>query len=390
LAGFVAFRLAAGAEAGHNARMTTLTEPVPARPVLPDRLRRFLRDLRLAAFYSAMSGVLITLVEGKPQILASQMVYATCIGLVAAVIVDGARLLFWDGPSRRRYMWPPFIGLMVVAAPVAHYSGIVLGGLLLGVDWPSLSSYPNDRQLSMILFSLLCIAAFSLLIVSRERLDRIKLEHREARLHAAVVERQALQAQLRVLQAQIEPHMLFNTLANLQGLIAIDPLQAGKMLDQLIQYLRATLSVSRAETTTLEQEFSALEAYLGLMAVRMGARLAYRCSLPDELRAARLPTMLLQPLVENAIVHGLEPKVDGGMVNLEAARRGDLLEITVRDTGLGLDRPALPQGHGGGGVGLSTTRERLQVLYGERAGVDLLPSPPQGALVRLTLPLELQ
>jgi sensor histidine kinase YesM len=366
--------------------MTSFADTIPAPLALPGRLRRFLRDLRLAAFYSALSGVLITLVEGNPQILLSQMVYATCIGLVAAFIVDGARLLFWDTPSRRRHMWPSFIALIVVTAPVAHYSGIVLGALLLGVDWPSLSSYPNERQLSMILFSMLCIAAFSLLIVSRERLDRIKREHGEARARAEAVERQALQAQLRLLQAQIEPHMLFNTLANLQGLIAIDPQQAGRMLDQLIQYLRATLSVSRAETTTLEQEFAALEAYLGLMSVRMGARLAYRCSLPDELRAARLPTMLLQPLVENAIVHGLEPKVDGGTVTLDAAGRGGVLEITVRDTGLGLDRPSPTRG---GGVGLSTTRERLQVLYGERAGVELLPSAPQGTLVRLTLPLEL-
>jgi sensor histidine kinase YesM len=99
--------------------------------------------------------------------------------------------------------------------------------------------------------------------------------------------------------------------------------------------------------------------------------------------------MLLQPLVENAVVHGLEPKVDGGMVTIEAARRGDLLEVTVRDTGLGLG-PALPAASPpqGCGVGLATTRERLHVLYGGRAGVELLPSPPQGTLARLTLPLE--
>jgi sensor histidine kinase YesM len=119
----------------------------------------------------------------------------------------------------------------------------------------------------------------------------------------------------------------------------------------------------------------------------MGARLAYRCDLPDALRGARLPTMLLQPLVENAVVHGLEPKVDGGMVAIDAARRGELLEITVRDTGLGLG-PAHASPRQGGGVGLATTRERLHVLYGERAGVELLPSPPQGTLTRLTLPLE--
>ncbi|CAH0281855.1 Sensor histidine kinase YpdA [Massilia sp. Bi118] len=365
--------------------MTSLIDTMPPRPALPQRLHRFLRDLRLAAFYSALTGVLITLVEGNPQILSSQMIYSTCIGSIAAVIVDGARLALWDDPSRRRHMWPPFIAIIVLAAPVAHYCGIVLGALLQGDTPPSLANYPNPRQISMILFSMLCIAAFSLVIVSRERLERIKLERGEALLRAEAVERQALQAQLRLLQAQIEPHMLFNTLANLQGLIAIDPQQASRMLDQLIQYLRATLSVSRMETTTLDHEFAALEAYLGLMAVRMGARLSYRCSLPEALRGARLPTMLLQPLVENAIVHGLEPKIDGGMVRIEAAQHDDKLEITVCDTGLGLTGAGAREG---GGVGLSTTRERLQVLYGERAGIDLQPSPPQGTLARLTLPLE--
>jgi hypothetical protein len=383
--GFVASRLAAGAAAGHNARMTSLIDTMPPRPAMPQRLQRFLRDLRLAAFYSALTGVLITLVEGRPQILASQMIYSTCIGTIATIVVDGARLAFWDDPSRRPHSWPPFIALIVATAPVAHYCGIVLGAMLQGETWPSLASYPNPRQVSMILFSMLCIAAFSLVIVSRERLDRIKLERSDAIVHAAAVERQALQAQLRLLQAQIEPHMLFNTLANLQGLIAIDPQQASRMLDQLIQYLRATLSVSRMETTTLDQEFAALEAYLGLMMVRMGPRLAYRCSLPDALRSARLPTMLLQPLVENAVVHGLEPKIDGGSVTIEAVQRAGQLEITVCDTGLGLDRAAP---HEGGGIGLATTRERLQVLYGDRAGVELLPSPPQGTLARLSLPLE--
>jgi sensor histidine kinase YesM len=181
--------------------------------------------------------------------------------------------------------------------------------------------------------------------------------------------------------------MLFNTLANLQGLIAIDPPRAGQMLDQLIQYLRATLSVARAEKTTLAQEFAALDAYLGLMSVRMGTRLSYHCRLPAELDGARLPTMLLQPLVENAIVHGLEPKVDGGAVTIEAARHGELLQITVSDTGLGLGRAPSQRGSG---VGLATTRERLQVLYGAGAGVDLSPASPQGAVARLTLPLEFQ
>jgi sensor histidine kinase YesM len=139
----------------------------------------------------------------------------------------------------------------------------------------------------------------------------------------------------------------------------------------------------------MAQEFAAIEAYLGLMGVRMGARLRYRCLLPDALRAARLPTMLLQPLVENAIIHGLEPHIDGGEILVEAAREGGRLLVTVSDTGLGLRGLGLRAGGAqGGGVGLATTRERLQALYGANAGLELAPGQAQGAVARLSLPLE--
>jgi sensor histidine kinase YesM len=180
--------------------------------------------------------------------------------------------------------------------------------------------------------------------------------------------------------------MLFNTLANLQGLIALDPARANTMLDQLIQYLRATLGASRAERTTLGEEFAAMEAYLGLMAVRMGARLGYRLALPPGLRHAPLPPMLLQPLVENAIVHGLEPKIEGGEVVISVQAIEGMLEICVADSGLGLKQPG--GANAGTGVGMATTRERLRVLYGDRARLELVPGQPQGTTVRLTLPLE--
>ncbi|RZA34008.1 MAG: hypothetical protein EOP92_17945 [Lysobacteraceae bacterium] len=183
--------------------------------------------------------------------------------------------------------------------------------------------------------------------------------------------------------------MLFNTLANLQGLIALDPERANTMLDQLIQYLRATLGASRSESTVLADEFAAMEAYLGLMGVRMGERLRYHLVLPPELRRVKLPPMLLQPLVENAIVHGLEPKIEGGEVRISAQVRDGLLAIEVADTGLGPGSGADCADTGAGaGVGIGTTRERLRVLYGGRASVTLVPAAPQGTLVCLTLPLE--
>jgi sensor histidine kinase YesM len=352
------------------------------------RLRRLLTDLPLSIAISALLACFISLVTGR---FLENLLVSVLIGIVAFTIVYGGRLLFIKRPVWRLQEWARFAALAVVAAPIAHFTGLYTAGLLLGIRTPTLAEYPSVDRISMIVFTFLGTTLMVVLIRNRERMRRAQEEQAEAHLRAQIIERQALQAQLRLLQAQIEPHMLFNTLANLQGLIALDPARASDMLDQLIQYLRATLSVSRSETTTLEQEFAAMGAYLGLMGVRMGERLRYRLDLPPALRKARLPTMLLQPLVENAIVHGVEPKIDGGEITISAAIEGDSLVLDVRDTGLGLG-PGLGQAPArrGGGVGVATSRERLDALYGERASMILNSAPPQGTLARLTLPLEFE
>ena len=347
---------------------------------------RVLRDLGPAATVSALAALVIVLTVGLPETLYEQLVYSLCIGVSGFAVVDAVRLRWYAVTSETRLRWPALVGLMLVVAPVAHFCGIHAGAVVLGHRPPPLADYLTTGRVSMIVFTFMGLVVMTLLVEHRERLARVQREHNEARLRAETIERQALQARLRLLQAQIEPHMLFNTLANLQGLIALDPARADTMLDQLIQYLRATLGATRADTTTLGEEFAAMEAYLGLMQVRMGERLAYRVALPPELRGVRLPPMLLQPLVENAIVHGLEPAIDGGEVVLCAEARDGLLDIRVRDTGIGLDAPGRQRK--GGGVGMDTTRERLRVLYGEHASLILTPGAPQGALARLTLPME--
>lgn len=355
----------------------------------PALLRRLAADLRAALLVSLFAGVLITLATGYPERLHEQLLHSVCIGMIAFFIVDLARLLFWPQPARRPHQWLAFLGWMLVASMLGHFAGIHVSARLVGHPVPTLAEYPSVGRISMILFTFLGMCVMTLLVEYRERLARIRHERHEERVRVEVVERQAVQARLRLLQAQIEPHMLFNTLANLQGLIALDPRRASTMLDQLIAYLRATLGASRTDRTTLEQEFAAMQAYLGLMQVRMGERLAYRLDLPAPLRAACLPPLLLQPLVENAIVHGLEPTIDGGEVVIRARARGDLLDITVSDNGLGLGGDGGQAGtpRTGGGVGVATTRARLQALYGERAAILLSPAP-RGTIVRLTLPLE--
>jgi LytS/YehU family sensor histidine kinase len=198
-------------------------------------------------------------------------------------------------------------------------------------------------------------------------------------------EKQAVQAQLRLLQAQIEPHFLFNTLATVQSQIKRSPDRAFTMLDHLIGYLRQSLTASRAEQGTLAQEFDRLRHYLALLQIRMGDRLQVSLDLDPALAERPFAPMLLQPLVENAIRHGLEPKVEGGRLSVQAAviKAGERCCITITDTGLGFG--ANPDS-AGTGLGLSHVRERLALLYDGHAELTVTDAMP-GTCITIELPL---
>ncbi|MES2322607.1 MAG: histidine kinase [Pseudomonadota bacterium] len=339
--------------------------------------KRLGRDAVFTVIFCIGCALLITAVIGSMRDFVPNLIVSFCIGGTAFLAIDGVRLFVWDEHETPNLF--ALLAIILVSVPVSHFGGNLLASRILGFDTPGLTAYFRGQINGMMLFTLLVTCVAVLFFANRERLVR-------AEAAAAQERARALQAQLQLLQAQIEPHMLFNTLANLQGMIAIDPDGAQKMLDQLIQYLRATLNSSRVERTTLVQEFALLEAYLGLMSVRMGARLAYTLDLPDLLRKASIPPMLLQPLVENAIIHGLEPKIDGGHITVSAAQDGATLVLCVADTGLGLDAPSAKSGTH---IGVANTRERLLALFGKEASFNLGPNAPQGALARLTLPATL-
>ena len=340
--------------------------------------RRFLVNGVFAMVFNVACALVVTSVIGKPERFPSVLYYSMCIGTTIFIAIEGLRLAMW----RNKLKWKAMLPIVLLLVPFCHYFGIYVGNLILG-EPPLPTIVWTRRWFADLLFAYCATGVAFLLFVGRERLARARAEAAEERARAERVERQALQTQLQVLQAQLEPHMLFNTLANVQGLIAIDPGRAQHMLDQLIQYLRATLGSSRTSQTTLAQEFALLDAYLGLMAVRMGDRLRYTLDLPAELRTTPLPPMLLQPLVENAIAHGIEPKVEGGRVTVSAERRGDAVALTVSDDGRG---PDAPPGKAGTNVGLSNTRERLLAVYGARASLFLEPAQPAGATATILIP----
>jgi hypothetical protein len=274
------------------------------------------------------------------------------------------------------------------AAKVAYYSAIPMAGVLMGMALASLvvdvglASLFTDPAalLSLLAVSLVISTVLSVIFFWRERSAVADAALARERERSERIEREAVSADLRALQAQIEPHFLFNTLANVASLLDSDPATARHMLESFIRFLRASLAATREASTTLGDEAELIGAFLDVLQVRMGPRLAYRIEVPEELRSRPLPPMLLQPLVENAIRHGLEPKVEGGEVSLRARREGEGIVIEIADTGVGFGATTR------GGLGLANLRGRLELLYRGRAHLAIGENTPAGTLVRIYLP----
>jgi hypothetical protein len=342
-----------------------------------EKLRHFVQVL---AFCLVIATVQYGFQPDRPY--GPPVVYSILIGCSIWAIIDIGRGFF---PSSAETGWPQgFGGVALVVI------GIV-GGWLIGNnagDWlcKVYGFYPPEWKPSnpaadlrnSILITLLAGIAGSYYFYSAGRNAYLQRKMAEARRHVD-------EARLKLLETQLEPHMLFNTLANLRALIGVDPARAQVMLDHMIAYLRATLNASRATSHSLQAEFDRLRDYLELMAIRMGPRLWFTLDLPGALAQAKVPSLLLQPLVENAIQHGLEPKVGGGEVRVTARREGEAVVIEVCDTGVGLSREAPGTGKG---FGMTQVRERLQTLYGDGASIEFGNGGAGGCRALIRYPYE--
>ena len=320
-----------------------------------------------AVFNTALAGLLTAVglgAEMHPGIggrFYVNFVYSQCIGLPAWLLIDVARRLLWPDQRPRVLV---FLPMVIVSLLAATYGGTWLGALILGHPWSMRT--PLTSLLITAMAGFICVMYFW------------------ERGRAEMIERQIAEARLKLLQAQIEPHFLFNTLANLDALIGIDPARARVMLGHLNDYLRATLASARKERNTLTDEFKLLAGYLEVIGVRMGPRLVFSLDLPEALEACELPPMLLQPLVENAVRHGLEPKIDGGRVEIVARAEGGSIVITIADTGIGLGSNPSSGTH----LGLANVRERIAAGYGGRASLEVAGRTGGGAIVTLSIPME--
>ena len=346
--------------------------------------------LLLAAVCTAIA-VMFTLASGGA--FRYRLLYSFCIGLACVTINDGGGLLHawlydrvraWRGlaPSSAGWesgwagVWPSTVACVVLGPPIGQW----IADGITGFNSPPIYDLGSRNTQITLFVSLLATLAFVGVISSRERLASAKAQ-------AEAAERAAAENQLKLLQSQLEPHMLFNTLANLRVLIGLDAAAAQQMLDRLIAFLRATLEASRLPAHPLATEYARVADYLALMAIRMGPRLQVVLELPPALAAQPVPPLLLQPLVENAIKHGLEPHVAGGRLVVSAHEEGEMLVLRVRDTGIGLAEAAAA-GTAGTRFGLAQVRERLATLHGARASVVVEPAPDAdgGTVATIRLP----
>jgi signal transduction histidine kinase len=345
-----------------------------------DKLQRYLQALAFCLAISALH------VAFQPQQRYEvPLLYSLCIGSFMWALIDFGRHAF---PSAVETGWPK--GAAALALPLGGIAGGYVLGTLAGdavFGWSSWDGSALAQVRVSVLVTAIAGIAVTYYFYSKNKSAYLLTKMSEAR-------HQASEAKLKLLEAQIEPHMLFNTLSNLRALITTDPSAALHMLDRMNDYLRATLKASRTTLHPLQTEFDRLRDYLELMAVRMGPRLRYTLDLPPELAGEPVPTLLLQPLVENSIRHGLEPKLEGGSITVQARREGRVVTLEVVDTGVGLRadigsgtswgtslEPELGQS---GGFGLAQVRERLATVHGKHDATLIISYYSTGTLARVT------
>ena len=327
-------------------------------------MKRTLFYLGFGLIFNTAIGYVTNLLEPSAPLL-HHIVFAQCIGLTCIVIGLSLKHLLRDKVR-------PML-VLLFSLPFSIAIGVSLAFRATGYGgW----SHPEALHTVVIalFFALIGSALYGLY-------DRFEMEAQARRLLKSESERREIEVHLRLLQAQIEPHFLFNTLANVSSLIDSDPQLAKKLLERLNDWLRVALVRARSDSATLGDVLDMLENYLEIMKIRFGERLRWRIEVPEEARRSVFPPMLLQPLVENALRHGIEPKIGGGEIAIRVGFSGADLHIEVSDSGLGLSgsKPAAC-------TGLANIRARLEALFGSAGRLELNSNAQGGATATLTLP----
>ena len=258
-----------------------------------------------------------------------------------------------------------------------------LGGSFLGASVSGMGSaviLEKHGLYQLLILGVMFGAIITYFFSSREQIAESRVQIQEEQIKRLTSEKKAAEAHLKLLQAQIEPHFLFNTLSNVLNLLDTDPEKGKSMLVDFTRYLRTSLLKIRRQNTTLGHEMEMIRAYLNIFKVRMGDRLKFNIDLPSHLEDILFPPMLIQPLVENAVKHGLEPRVEGGEIHIRGEEYNSLLRLEIIDTGMGFreDRED--------GLGLANIRDRLQSIYGNDGRLVIEENQSGGVKATIEVP----
>ena len=347
-------------------RLTRLTQLAASKGV---------RELVLMLVLNFMIAVILVTTGASPNFLDTYTI-SNCIGFGIWGAFELLRFLIGAQVSP--------LALAPLAIPLGFVVGSKLAARIGAKDLISFTTQDPTHQWRLLVGSLMVAIFATAFFLFYWRAEAYRADLQTERRRAAEAQQSELAAKLALLQAQIEPHFLFNTLANAQSVIESDPQTAKRILDNLNQYLRVSLGRTRRASSTLADEIGVVTALLAISALRLGDRLRYSISVPEPLKTAQLPPLLLQPLVENALKHGIEPAVNGGEIRMEARQEDNSLCLRVTDTGVGLDASS-PEG-----IGLANVRARLSSLYGDRGRLALYNHAPHGVVAEITMPLHEQ
>lgn len=296
--------------------------------------------------------------------------------------IGAALLLAYSAAGKLRPHWmPPGPARLLAVVFTAPLAALMTAVISQGSGFVAYLQKTETLlgHIMLVVLSLLFGTLFSVLALRTERRERERGDRLQLELERSTLERELLNARLRLLHAQIEPHFLFNTLANVEALVASKSDNAGPVLRHLIAYLRAAMPRLNDADANLGTELYLVRTYLELMHLRMPDRLQFFVSDIPELATTRFPAMTLLTLVENAVRHGIDPSIGGGRIDVDGQRDPVTGRVTlcVRDTGMGMSETAQP------GTGLSNSRMRLQAFYGSDARLELHEEAPHGVRVEL-------
>jgi len=318
---------------------------------------------------------LLLLGIGFAERLGDSFIYSQLIGFCIFTSVRSCYVIFKN--------LRPVIQLFIIflALALGALCGMGLANIMLA-DGPLMFDVWLGRfNLQVLFVSLLCGTVVSYLFISQKKIQEINAIAQEEKIRRLDQEKQAVEMELKFLQAQVEPHFLFNTLSNIHTLLSSDSVAASKMLLNLTDYLRTSLLLSRKEKITVKDELKMLSDYLEIFKIRMGPRLKYEIEVEEKAAGMAIPPMLIQPLVENCIKHGLEPSVEGGKIFIAVTLRESMLNVEIADTGKGITEERSP------GVGTTSVCDRIQSIYGEnKAKIHFEEKYPRGLKVRMVLP----